>query len=159
MRTYSPDGPAEFVISSDPLEACRVQEQIERQLASHHFDEREIFGIKLALEEALVNAIKHGNGMDRNKHVHIRYHVQPDRFEIGIADEGCGFDPGAVPDPRAEENLERPSGRGLLLMRHYMTEVVYHPPGNRLTMSKVRNGCNGNGCNGNGSNGRNGRGH
>jgi serine/threonine-protein kinase RsbW len=138
MRTHSPDGAAEFIIPSDPLEACRVQEHIERLLAANHFDEREIFGIKLALEEALVNAIKHGNKMDRSKRVHIQYIVQPHRFEIGIADEGGGFDPGSVPDPLAEENLDRPSGRGLLLMRHYMTEVVYHPPGNRLTMAKVR---------------------
>jgi serine/threonine-protein kinase RsbW len=147
MRTYPPEGPAEFVICNDPVEASRIQEDIERQLASNHFDEREIFGIKLAVEEALVNAIKHGNRMDPSKRVHIRYHVQPHRFEIGIVDEGGGFDPGTVPDPLAEENLERPSGRGLLLMRHYMDEVVYHPPGNRLTMSKMRsNGCNG--CNG-----------
>jgi len=154
MRTYPPEGAAEFVIPSDPAEAYRVQEQIERLLVSHHFDEREIFGIKLALEEALINAIKHGNGMDPSKRVHIRYQVDPQRFDIAIADEGRGFEPLNVPDPRADENLERPNGRGLLLMRHYMTEVVYHPPGNRLTMAKVRNGaCNGHGktngtCNG-----------
>jgi serine/threonine-protein kinase RsbW len=140
MRTFSPDGAVEFVIASDPLEASRIQRDIEGRLAAHHFDEREIFGIRLALEEALINAIKHGNGLDRSKRVHIRYHVQAQRFDIAIADEGGGFDPNAVPDPCADENLERPSGRGLLLMRHYMTEVIYHPPGNRLTMSKVRNG-------------------
>ncbi len=143
MRTYSPEGAVEFVIPSDPLEAARVQERIEQQLADCQFDEREIFAIKLALEEALVNAIKHGNRMDPSKRVHIRYHITPHRCDIGIADEGRGFDPGAVPDPLAEENLDRPSGRGLFLMRHYMTEVTYHPPGNRLTMCKVRktNGC------------------
>lgn len=149
MRTLPPDGAVECVIPSDPREACRVQEEIARHLASCQFDEREIFGIRLALEEALVNAIKHGNQSDRSKSVHIRYRVEPSRFDIGIADEGRGFDPGAVANPLADENLDRPSGRGLFLMRHYMTEVVYHPPGNRLTMCKLRNG-NGNG-NGNGS--------
>ena len=62
----------------------------------------------------------------------------PTASKSGIADEGKGFDPDDVPDPMAPENLERPCGRGLLLMRHYMTEVTYHPPGNRLSMSKVR---------------------
>jgi serine/threonine-protein kinase RsbW len=141
MRTSSLDGAVEFVIPSDPAEACRVQEQIERLLVSHRFDEREIFGIKLALEEALVNAIKHGNRSDRSKRVHIRYQVQSHRFDMDICDEGHGFDPASVPDPCADENLERPSGRGLLLMRHYMTNVTYHPPGNRLSMCKVRNAC------------------
>ncbi len=131
-------GCREVVIQSDSAEAHLVQDDIERALRANHFEDREIFGIKLALEEALVNAIKHGNQMDRNKKIHISYSVSGDCFEIRIADEGGGFDPTEVPDPMAPENLERPCGRGLLLMRHYMTEVTYHPPGNRLSMTKVR---------------------
>ena len=130
----------DLVIPSDPEEARRIQDDIERALKAYRFDDREIFSIKLALEEALVNAIKHGNQMDRAKKVRISYRISPDRFDIHIADEGRGFDPEDVPDPMAAENLERPCGRGLLLMRHYMTEVVFHAPGNRLSMSKVRNG-------------------
>ena len=130
----------DLVIPSDPAEARRVQDDIEHALKSFRFDDREIFSIKLALEEALVNAIKHGNQMDRAKKVRISYRINPDRFDIHIADEGQGFDPEDVPDPMAAENLERPCGRGLLLIRHYMTEVTFHPPGNRVTMSKVRNG-------------------
>ncbi len=132
------DGSVEFVIPSDPVESRRVQDEIERALLSCSFEEREIFCIKLALEEALVNAIKHGNQMDRTKKVHIQFRVAADRFEVRIADEGRGFNPGEVPNPLAVENLERPSGRGLLLMRYYMTEVVFHPPGNRVWMSKLR---------------------
>ncbi len=126
------------VIPSDTAEARRVQDDIERTLKAFRFDDREIFSIKLALEEALVNAIKHGNQMDRAKSVQISYRITADRFDIHITDEGSGFDPEDVPDPMAAENLERPCGRGLLLMRHYMTEVTFHPPGNRLSMSKVR---------------------
>ncbi|MCI0462009.1 MAG: ATP-binding protein [Gemmataceae bacterium] len=140
MHETSPSGALEVVIPSDPAEARRVQEEIERALQSNRFEERDIFSIKLALEEALVNAIKHGNQMDRSKKVHIAYRVNTERFDIYIADEGPGFDPEDVPDPMAVENLERPCGRGLLLMRHYMTEVVFHPPGNRVTMCKLRNG-------------------
>ena len=138
MRAKGQDGARDVVIASDPTEARRVQDDIERALVACNFDEREIFSIRLALEEALVNAIKHGNQMDRNKKVSISYHVNPQLFEIFIADEGLGFDPEDVPDPMASENLERPCGRGLLLMRHYMTEVIFHPPGNRLTMKKLR---------------------
>ncbi len=132
----------EAVIPSDPSEARRIQEDIEAALQAHHFEERDIFGIRLALEEALVNAIKHGNQMDRSRKVHVRYQVSTELFFVHIADEGPGFDPGDVPDPMAAENLERPCGRGLLLMRHYMNEVTFHPPGNVVSMTKHRsNGC------------------
>jgi serine/threonine-protein kinase RsbW len=132
--------PFEITIASDPAEARRVQEEIDRALHDVHFSDHEIFGIRLALEEALVNAIKHGNQMDHTKRVRVSYRITPDRFDVEIADEGPGFDPVDVPDPTAPENIERPCGRGLLLMRHYMTEVAYHDRGRAVRMSKVRNG-------------------
>jgi len=137
MREPGHNGPHDIVISSDPADARRVQDEIERELQACHFAEHDIFSIRLAMEEALVNAIKHGNQMDPTKKVHISYQVTPKRFEVRIVDEGKGFDPEDVPDCQAPENLERASGRGLLLMRYYMTEVTYHPPGNRVSMSKV----------------------
>jgi serine/threonine-protein kinase RsbW len=129
-------------IPSDPVEARRVQEVIEHLLKEHHYNERDIFGIKLALEEALVNAIKHGNQMDRSRKVEIAYRVAPELFEIHITDEGAGFDPRDVPDPTAVENLERACGRGLMLMRHYMNEVAFNSRGNSVRMCKLfsRNG-------------------
>lgn len=139
MRTSFPDGTAEFVIPSDLHQAQLVQDIIEAQLRQHRYEDKEVFGIRLALEEAIVNAIKHGNKMDPNKRVHVRYRVLAERFEVVVTDEGPGYDPGDVPDPLAVENLERPSGRGLLLMRHYMSEITVHPPGNRLQLCKVRN--------------------
>jgi serine/threonine-protein kinase RsbW len=128
-------------IPSDPAEARRVQDEIEALLKSHQFAERDIFCIRLALEEALVNAIKHGNQMDRSKKVRIAYRVERDRFDIEIVDEGPGFDPGDVPDPTCAENLERPCGRGLMLMRHYMNAVCYNRSGNAVSMTKLRNGA------------------
>jgi serine/threonine-protein kinase RsbW len=132
----------DVAIPSDPAEARRVQEEIEKLLsAAGRFSEHELFGIRLAVEEALVNAIKHGNQMDRAKQVRIRYTLRAQLFEIHIADEGPGFDPADVPDPTAIENLERPCGRGLMLMKHYMSEVAFGPQGNSVRMSKVpRNG-------------------
>lgn len=138
MRNLLPDGTVEFVIPSDLNEARHLHESIETQLRLCHYEDREIFGIRLALEEAIVNAIKHGNQMDLAKTVQVRFRVLPERFEINIIDQGPGYDPVDVPDPLDFENLERPSGRGLFLMKHYMTEVTIHPPGNCLTMSKVR---------------------
>jgi serine/threonine-protein kinase RsbW len=128
----------EVTIPSDLAEARRVQAEIEQALHRVRFNEHDIFAIRLALEEALVNAIKHGNQMDPSKSVRVAYHVQADRFEVRITDEGPGFDPADVPDPTAPENLERPCGRGLLLMRHYMTEVVYLDRGRAVHMSKQR---------------------
>ncbi len=127
----------EVVIPSDPAEARQLQDRIEQLLQERQAHEKDIFGIRLALEEALVNAIKHGNQMDRTKNVVVAYSIGADRFEIVIRDEGPGFDPEDVPDPTAVENLERPCGRGLMLMRYYMTEVNYSDRGNVVTMSKV----------------------
>jgi serine/threonine-protein kinase RsbW len=127
----------ELAIASDPAEARAVQEQIERLLQSRKVPDRDVFCIKLALEEALVNAIKHGNQYDRSKKVYVSYRLLPDRFEVAVGDDGPGFDPSDVPDPTAVENLERPCGRGLMLMRHYMSEVAYNSRGNGVTMARV----------------------
>jgi serine/threonine-protein kinase RsbW len=127
----------DITIPSDPVEARQVQEEIEKLLHGRATADHDLFSIRLALEEALINAIKHGNQLDRNRKVFISYRLLPDRFEIQITDEGPGFDPSDVPDPTAVENLERPCGRGLMLMRHYMTEVVYRGQGNVVWMCKV----------------------
>src|SRR5438132_12245786 len=97
MRTSHQDGSIEFVIPSDLTESRHVQEVIENQLRQYHYEDKEIFGIRLALEEALVNAIKHGNQMDRGKKVYVRYRILADRIDIGVADEGRGFNPEAIP--------------------------------------------------------------
>jgi serine/threonine-protein kinase RsbW len=132
--------PCHILIPSDPSEARRVQEEIETTLKAHQFCENDIFGIRLALEEALINAIKHGNRMERGKQVRITYQVHADQFTVHIEDEGGGFNPNALPDPTAEENLERPCGRGVMLMRHFMSEVSFNDSGNSVTMCKHRNG-------------------
>jgi serine/threonine-protein kinase RsbW len=140
MSDVLQNGTTELLIPSDPGESRRIQDDIERRLRQHDYGERDIFSIKLALEEALINAIKHGNQLDRNKKVRVAFRVTSDRFDVTIADEGPGFDPADVPDPTAVENLERPSGRGLMLMRHYMNDVCYNSAGNAVSMSKVRFG-------------------
>jgi serine/threonine-protein kinase RsbW len=127
----------EVVFPSDPSEAIRIVEEIVPQLEEHHREKPAVLHVRLALEEALINAVKHGNQLDPTKKVRVVYRVVRERFDIIITDEGPGFDPQDVPDPTALENLERPCGRGLLLMRHYMSEVVYNSRGNSVRMSKV----------------------
>jgi serine/threonine-protein kinase RsbW len=106
----------------------------------HHFNwpETDIFGIHLSVEEAVVNAIKHGNAHDPNKKVHIQCKVDDKNLHIAIQDEGPGFNPEDVPDCTEDENLEVPSGRGLMLMRSFMTRVEYNNCGNGVVMEKVR---------------------
>ncbi len=102
------------------------------------FSEEDIFAVHLALEEAFTNAIKHGNKMDPNKEVKINYSLSPDRVEISMVDEGDGFNPDAVPDPRRGENLYKPGGRGLLLMRSYMDVVEFSERGNGVRMVRYK---------------------
>jgi serine/threonine-protein kinase RsbW len=143
QRDVGPGIAVDVTISSDPAEARRVQDDIEQLLQARRINDHDVFSIKLALEEALVNAVKHGNQMDRAKKVRIAYQLHTDRFEILIGDDGPGFDPEDVPDPTAFENLERPCGRGLMLMRHYMTAVTFNERGNCVTMSKTFRNSNG----------------
>ena len=130
----------DVAIASDLAEARLLQDRIEEALQATEFSEHDIFAIKLAVEEALVNAIKHGNQLDPDKRVAVSYQVTCERFDIRIVDEGSGFNPEDVPDPTDPRFIERPCGRGLLLIRGFMTEVQYHGKGNVVTMSKVKNG-------------------
>ena len=127
-----------FTIPSDTSEGQAVQEKIIELLEARNFTERDLFGIRLALEEAIVNAIKHGNRMSRDKQVHIRCIVQADTVRIEIEDEGEGFDPADVPDPTAEENLDKPCGRGIMLMKAFLNTVAYNEQGNCVILEKTR---------------------
>jgi serine/threonine-protein kinase RsbW len=108
------------------------------RLAAVGYDEDHRFAVRLAFEEAMVNAMKHGNKMDPSRSVTLSYRVSPERVEIRVADEGPGFDPGGVPDPTADENLNKPCGRGIMLMRCYMDEVAYSSSGKEVRMVKYR---------------------
>lgn len=125
-------------IPSDTGEARKLLEQLLSQLQEASWGEEDTFGIHLAVEEALMNAIKHGNQRDPDKVVSVDYCFSADLLRVVVEDEGDGFDPEAVPDPTLEENLELPSGRGLMLMRTFMTRVDFNDRGNRVSMEKQR---------------------
>jgi serine/threonine-protein kinase RsbW len=126
------------VIDSDTSQGQQVQSDIIALVQACDYAECEVFAIRLAVEEALVNAIKHGNRSDPCKKVRIDYEVGAEEVRIRIEDEGPGFDPGSVPDPTQPEYLERPCGRGLMLMRHYMSRVHFSGRGNCVEMLKRR---------------------
>ncbi len=113
-----------------------IETEILGTCEKHGFGEADIFALKLALEEALVNAVKHGNKLDPAKVVRVHYHVTDQRADITIEDQGPGFNPAELPDPTADENIDRCSGRGILLMRAYMSSVVFNPQGNKVTLTK-----------------------
>ncbi len=126
----------EFDFISDYLRMREVQDQIIAAVVASGFVDDDLFAIKLCVEEALINAIKHGNKLDHAKYVHVRGSVSPSRFEIIIRDEGAGFERGEVPDPTDPSNWEKPSGRGLLLMESYMTQTKYSDQGRQIRMVK-----------------------
>lgn len=90
----------------------------------------------VALDEAFVNAVKHGNKFDTQKLVRIHAEVSKQEAKFTIEDEGEGFDVAKVPDPLNPENLFKDSGRGVLFIYNIMDEVAYNERGNRLTMVK-----------------------
>jgi serine/threonine-protein kinase RsbW len=107
-------------------------------LGGWHYPDRDVFGVRMALEEALVNAIKHGHRGDPSKVVRVSYQVTKEKVLIEVEDQGPGFNLAHVPDPLAPENMERSSGRGLLLIQHYMTWAKYEGRGNRVILCKYR---------------------
>ena len=109
-----------------------------QEVAEANYDESTTFAIRQALEEGLINAVKHGNQMDESKFVYLDYEITDDCVEMILSDEGPGFNPCGVPDPTADENLEKPSGRGIMLMRSFMDVIEYLEDGKKVRMVKRR---------------------
>lgn len=141
MTHVDPDNETTFhvcVIKSDQRETEIPKKAILEELKHCRFCEATQFAIKLALEEALTNAVKHGNAGDPTKEVTVRYAVTPDKVVIIVRDEGGGFIPDDIPDPTTAERLPLPQGRGIMLMRAYMDEVVFRDHGREVYFVKHR---------------------
>jgi serine/threonine-protein kinase RsbW len=126
------------VIPSELRAARSIERALLGEIEQLGYSQACAFAIRLALEEALNNAIKHGNSLDSGKQVRVEYDLNDHRAVFIISDEGKGFNPADVPDPTADENLEKPSGRGIMLMRFFMDEVEYNSNGNQVRMLKRR---------------------
>lgn len=126
------------VIPSRPSAISRVYTRILSGLRANNYTQEDIFAVHLSVEEAFLNAVKHGNKMDSSKEVKVEYYVDGDKIELRIFDQGSGFNPEDVPEPRVGENLYRTEGRGLLLMRAYMDVVEYNEQGNCIHMIRYK---------------------
>ena len=126
----------EILIPSTPEGRKQAEAEIMKTVGELGFTEEAQFSIKLAMEEAVTNAIKHGNRFDKTKKVTIRYSCNHRTLTVSVKDEGKGFDPAKVPDPTAPENIALPYGRGIMLMTAYMDRVEYSPRGDEVTLIK-----------------------
>jgi serine/threonine-protein kinase RsbW len=128
----------EYTLRSDFNETRPAADQIMQAVTEFQYSENDIFAIRLCLEEALINAVKHGNKHDPAKSVRVTARVSADDIEIVIQDQGPGFRREDVPDPTLAENLEKFSGRGILLIEAYMTNVEWSDAGRRIRLYKKR---------------------
>jgi serine/threonine-protein kinase RsbW len=116
-----------------------VQTVLAHVSADLGFDEDAAHYMSVAVRESVVNAIKHGNVNDAERRVTVTFTLHVAALEVTVQDEGLGFDPAAVANPVAEENLLKPDGRGIFFMRSFMDDVRYTFPkkgGTVVTMLK-----------------------
>ncbi len=120
-------------LSHDRTKIGELIDTILDQAEKNGFGSSAIFAIRLALEEAITNAFEHGHeGLDPSLTVRVDYAVDSNEIKVAVEDQGPGFVPDDLPDPTLLENLAKPSGRGVMLMRAYMTEVDFNDSGNRV---------------------------
>ena len=122
-QTYS------MQIVSQP-ESINLVEKLIDEIKSEYNIHEECYGNMLvAVTEAVNNAIQHGNKYDPEKMVHVAYEIEPDQIAFTVTDEGTGFDYLNLPDPTDPENLEKPTGRGVFLMKHLADQIIFSENG------------------------------
>lgn len=129
---------SEHVIPSTPGAGCDAIREVLEELIKAEWCDCDIFSVQLAMEEAVVNAVKHGNRLDSRKMVRIKSCLAKDLIRIEVRDEGSGFDPDSLPDPTEECHRDAPGGRGVMLMRNFMSQVTFNDVGNQVRMEKWR---------------------
>jgi anti-sigma regulatory factor (Ser/Thr protein kinase) len=118
-------------------EVAPVVKEVEAEMKGLGYPRKDTFAVGLAILEATANAVRHGHHGDSRRTVLLNYHVGSTEILIEVADEGFGFNPYLVPNPM-EEDARRASGRGLFLLRVYMTWIRFNQRGNRITLCKRR---------------------
>ena len=127
----------EIVIPNDFSAVRKPEGIILKKLEKHKYSKDAIFAVRLAFQEAMSNAMRHGNGEDPNKKVIVGIAVDDKQAVIEVQDEGPGFEPDCVPDPTLPDRISLPRGRGIMLIHAYMTRVEYNKSGNRIRMIRV----------------------
>lgn len=127
-----------YTLESSLESVNRLEHTAEEIAKKAGVDEDEVFRISMAVREAAVNAVLHGNAYDPAKRVSASFETSENNLTIRIADQGQGLDPDTLPDPLAPENLLRGSGRGIFLIRSFMDEVHFRllHPGTEITLIK-----------------------
>lgn len=113
-----------------------VIDNVASMMAHSGFARRDIVGVRMALEEAVLNSFKHAYHNTPGKPVIVRHSIGCDQVLLEVEDQGAGFNPDLIPDPTSPENWERDSGRGIFLMRSYMNSVSFNDRGNCVTLCK-----------------------
>ena len=113
---------------------------LKEALGARRYSRHDTFAVRLAFEEAVANAVTHGNGGDPAKTVMIALVVDDAKVQMTICDEGSGFDYSHVADPTADRNILKESGRGVMLIRSFMDDISYTGPGNCVRLVKYRSG-------------------
>lgn len=127
----------DMLIPSDLSYVIGINYEISLLLKEFGFPPQDTrINIPLACDEAITNAIIHGNGSDPEKKVNIQIYVSNNRFRMRVRDQGAGFDVATVADPTQGENVMRKSGRGVYLMRNIMDSVEYRDGGRVLELEK-----------------------
>ncbi|MFH1791272.1 MAG: ATP-binding protein [Candidatus Omnitrophota bacterium] len=131
----------EIKINSDQAMIRVVSQEILEYVEKtvHGIDKDVLFDIRLCIEEAVRNAMVHGNRQNKDLPVYVSYGVEAGKFMLTIEDHGSGFNPAKVPDPTADENLYKEGGRGVFIIHKLMDNVRYNEKGNRVTMEKSLN--------------------
>ena len=131
-------GRLSFKLASTMDSVAEIEAAAEKLAQDAGLDEDEGFRVAMAVREAAVNAVLHGNGYDPNKQVSVSFENTGAALVITIADQGEGLDPETLPDPLAPENLLRGTGRGIFLIRSFLDEVHFRQlhPGTELTLVK-----------------------
>jgi serine/threonine-protein kinase RsbW len=125
-------------IQSQPDNCAKIVETVLSKLEAYQWGNRDTFGIHMAMEEAVMNAIRHGNKCDTEKTVHVEIEICEARFYSRVTDQGEGFNPKDIPDPTLEENLDKTSGRGVMLMTSFVDKVTYNDVGNSVELEKKK---------------------
>jgi len=129
---------ATLAVPNEPKAIDDAQARLVASLERFEYPKASLFAIRLSLHEAMSNAFLHGHRNLPGVPVSLEFEVDPDHVVITVQDQGEGFDPASVPDPTLDENIERGCGRGLLLIRAYMTSAEYNRKGNSLRMTYAR---------------------
>jgi serine/threonine-protein kinase RsbW len=125
-----------FQVLSDLAEVQKTSTRVLDFLKPLALDEPAVFDVRLCLEEALINAIKYGNRLQKNLPVDLEIEFDDGEVRIAIEDRGAGFDVKALEDCTHEKNLFKNHGRGVFLMHQLMDKIQYNDKGNRLLMVK-----------------------